>query len=63
MSLSKDDVAFLEAMDTPTTCNVIEIAAPERRDHGYTTRYLHCLCPALRPGGAALPFSLPRPNP
>jgi regulator of RNase E activity RraA len=49
MPLSKDDVAFLESMDTPTVCNVIEIVAPERRGHGYTTRHLHCPFPDLPP--------------
>ena len=28
MPFGKDDVAFLESMDTPTVCNVIEIVAP-----------------------------------
>jgi regulator of RNase E activity RraA len=49
MPISKDDVAFLESMDTPTVCNVIEIVAPERRGHGYTTRHLHCPFPDLPP--------------
>jgi hypothetical protein len=49
MPLGKDDVAFLESMDTPTVCNVIEIVAPERRGHGYTTRHLHCAFPDLPP--------------
>jgi regulator of RNase E activity RraA len=49
MLLGKDDVAFLESMDTPTVCNVIEIVAPERRGHGYTTRHLHCAFPDLPP--------------
>jgi hypothetical protein len=48
MLLGNDDVAFLESMDTPTVCNVIEIVAPERRGHGYTTRHLHCAFPDLR---------------
>lgn len=47
MTLSKDDAAFLELMDTPTVCNVIEMVAPERRGHGYTTRHLHCAFPDL----------------
>jgi regulator of RNase E activity RraA len=47
MPLGKDDVAFLESVDTPTICNVIEIVAPERRGHGYTTRHLHCAFPDL----------------
>jgi hypothetical protein len=42
MPISNGDIAFLESMDTPTVCNVIEIVAPERRGHGYTTRHLHC---------------------
>src|SRR5476651_2318978 len=49
MPLGKDDVVFLESMDTPTVCNVIEIVAPERRGHGYTTRHLHCAFPDLPP--------------
>ena len=47
MPLGNDDVAFLESMDTPTVCNVIEIVAPERRGHGYTTRHLYCAFPNL----------------
>ena len=49
MPLGKDEIAFLESMDTPTVCNVIEIVAPERRGHGYTTRHLHCPFPDLPP--------------
>ena len=49
MPLSNDDLAFLESMDTPTVCNVIEIVAPERRGYGYTTRHLHCPFPDLPP--------------
>jgi len=48
-ALGQDDVVFLESMDTPTMCNVIEIVAPERRGHGYTTRHLHCAFPDLPP--------------
>jgi regulator of RNase E activity RraA len=47
--LSSEDVAFLESMDTPTVCNVIEVVAPERRGFGYTTRYLYCAFPDLPP--------------
>jgi regulator of RNase E activity RraA len=47
MPISKDDIAFLEAIDTPTVCNLIEVVAPERRGHGYTTRHLHCAFPDL----------------
>jgi regulator of RNase E activity RraA len=49
MQLAQDDIAFLESMDTPTVCNVIEVVAPERRGHGYTTRHLHCAFPDLAP--------------
>lgn len=49
MPLSKEDIEFLESMDTPTVCNVIEIVAPERRGYGYTTRHLHCPFPNLPP--------------
>src|SRR6202043_129232 len=49
MPLTKDDFTFLESMDTPTVCNVIEIVAPERRGYGYTTRHLHCAFPDLPP--------------
>jgi regulator of RNase E activity RraA len=49
MSIAQDDIAFLESMDTPTVCNVIEVVAPERRGHGYTTRHLHCAFPDLPP--------------
>src|SRR4051812_27188510 len=40
---------FLRSIDTPTVCNLIEIVAPERRGHGYTTRHLHCPFPDLPP--------------
>ena len=49
MPLDKDEIAFLESMDTPTVCNVIEIVAPERRGYGYTTSHLHCPFPNLPP--------------
>jgi regulator of RNase E activity RraA len=40
---------FLRSIDTPTVCNLIEIAAPERRGAGYTVRHLHCPFPDLPP--------------
>jgi regulator of RNase E activity RraA len=40
---------FLRSIDTPTVCNLLEIAAPERRGHGYTVRHLHCPFPDLPP--------------
>jgi regulator of RNase E activity RraA len=49
MPLGQADLDFLETMDTPTVCNVLEIVAPERRGHGYTTRHLHCAFPDLPP--------------
>ncbi|HEY7664875.1 MAG TPA: RraA family protein [Xanthobacteraceae bacterium] len=40
---------FLQSIDTPTVCNLIEIVAPERRGGGYTVRHLHCPFPELAP--------------
>ncbi len=40
---------FLQSIDTPTVCNLIEMAAPERRGHGYTVKHLHCPFPELPP--------------
>ena len=40
---------FLQSIDTPTVCNLIEIVAPERRGAGYTASYLHCPFPELPP--------------
>ena len=42
-------IAELQRIDTPTVCNLLEIAAPHRRGHGYTTRHLHCAFPDLPP--------------
>jgi regulator of RNase E activity RraA len=49
MSLSKTQNEFLQSIDTPTVCNLLEIVAPERRGHGYTVRHLHCAFPDLPP--------------
>ena len=46
---TKDQFEFLRSIDTPTVCNLLEIAAPERRGHGYTVRHLHCPFPDLPP--------------
>jgi regulator of RNase E activity RraA len=46
---SPDQFDFLRSIDTPTVCNLMEIAAPERRGHGYTVRHLHCPFPDLPP--------------
>jgi regulator of RNase E activity RraA len=40
---------FLQSIDTPTVCNLVEMVAPERRGHGYTVEHLHCPFPELPP--------------
>jgi regulator of RNase E activity RraA len=47
--VSESQFAFLRSIDTPTVCNLIEIAAPERRGTGYTVTHLHCPFPDLPP--------------
>jgi regulator of RNase E activity RraA len=47
--LTKVQTEFLQSIDTPTVCNVLEMVAPERRGHGYTIQHLHCPFPALPP--------------
>src|SRR6478672_11677071 len=47
--VSQRQFEFLRSIDTPTVCNLIEVAAPERRGHGYTVRHLHCPFPDLPP--------------
>jgi regulator of RNase E activity RraA len=49
MTLTKDQTQFLQSIDTPTVCNLLEIVAPERRGFGYTVRHLHCPFPNLPP--------------
>ncbi len=39
----------LQSFDTPTVCNALEVLAPSRRSHGYTTRQLFCARPSLPP--------------
>src|ERR1041384_2771205 len=48
-TLSKQQMEFLQSMDTPTVCNVVEMVAPERRGHGYTVKHLFCPFPDLPP--------------
>jgi regulator of RNase E activity RraA len=48
-TLSKAQADFLQSIDTPTVCNLLEIVAPERRGFGYTVRHLHCPFPDLPP--------------
>ncbi len=40
-------IAELTSIDTPTVCNALEVLAPERRGHGFTTRPLTCVRPEL----------------
>ncbi len=48
-TVTKEQLEFLQSMDTPTVCNVIEMVAPERRGHGYTAKHLFCPFPDLPP--------------
>jgi regulator of RNase E activity RraA len=48
-AVNEKQFAFLRSIDTPTVCNLIEIAAPERRGSGYTVKHLHCPFPDLPP--------------
>lgn len=48
-AVTERQFAFLRSIDTPTVCNLIEIAAPERRGAGYTIKHLHCPFPDLPP--------------
>ena len=41
-TLTKAQTDFLQSIDTPTVCNLLEIVAPERRGHGYTVKHLFC---------------------
>jgi regulator of RNase E activity RraA len=47
--LTKQQADFLQSIDTPTVCNLLEMVAPERRGHGYTISHLHCPFPDLPP--------------
>ena len=46
---TESQLEFLQSIDTPTVCNLVEIVAPERRGHGYTVKHLHCPFPDLPP--------------
>jgi regulator of RNase E activity RraA len=46
---TQGQLEFLQSIDTPTVCNLVEIVAPERRGHGYTVKHLHCPFPDLPP--------------
>jgi len=47
--LTDDDLKALAQWDTPTICNALEVAAPERRGHGYTVVPFSCIDPTLPP--------------
>ena len=44
---SPELIAALRSLDTPTVCNALEVVAPKRRGHGYTTKPLVCVRPEL----------------
>jgi len=44
-----EELKFLQSIDTPTVCNLIEIVAPERRSAFYTVKHFHCPFPDLPP--------------
>lgn len=48
-TITADDLKLLSQWDTPTICNALEIAAPERRGHGFTVEPFSCLDPSLPP--------------
>ena len=47
--VTREDLDALRRYDTPTICNALEIVAPERRAHGFTTEALVCADPSLPP--------------
>ena len=47
--LPQAQTEFLQSIDTPTVCNLLEMVAPQRRGFGYTVRHLHCPFPDLPP--------------
>ena len=47
--LTPELTAALQALDTPTVCNALEVVAPQRRGYGYTTQPLVCTRPELPP--------------
>ena len=49
MTIDAKLLDHLRAFDTPTICNALEIAAPERRGHGYSTRPYVCAFPDMKP--------------
>jgi regulator of RNase E activity RraA len=49
MKPTNSQLEFLQSIDTPTVCNLVELALPERRGFGYTVKHLHCPFPDLPP--------------
>lgn len=47
--LTEQEIEALRSIDTPTICNLLETAAPDRRGYGFTYQHLHCVFPAMRP--------------
>ncbi len=47
--LNDTELKALQAFDTPTVCNALELLVPERRGHGYTVEPLVCAFPQLPP--------------
>jgi regulator of RNase E activity RraA len=49
MKPTNSQLEFLQSIDTPTVCNLVELVVPERRGFGYTVKHLHCPFPDLPP--------------
>jgi regulator of RNase E activity RraA len=49
MSLTPDLIAALTAVDTPTICNALEVAAPGRHATGFNRSPLTCPFPTMKP--------------
>ena len=47
--LSATLLQALEALDTPTVCNALEVVEPSRRNNGFNVRPLVCVHPELPP--------------
>ena len=49
MSITQATLDKLAKYDTPTICNGLEVVAPDRRGHGFTTKPFVCAHPELGP--------------
>ncbi len=47
--LSNEVLGALRKLDTPTVCNALEVVAPHRRSHGFTTSPLFCADTTMAP--------------